>query len=735
MAGFDLVTEISRETLLKLLKNNLRIGEVLVNPPFELTLPVSGSGTGGSAHLIFTDLQLNLNADDTITLTMAFNRASVTIFSPVEATICPLDGSITINAALQLVNTGGSDRRVAINMGAAAVAINWSDQANNQISQDLSGTSISPTSFKALATQALSGLVRNQPAPTLPFTFTVVPGANGSFRPELQFESLEVHCIPHADPNKQALGLFGILLAANHGEGDHHEKTDTAITAAHDGVCINISPRAFHELIFCPGLADEFDTTPPHLPVSCGPGFGFETNGVTLTHIFNSFANGHIDINGGISKSGPCYEAVGTFHGSLTLDINGTTLTPNLNMDEPDVDVGIPFYCWLAAGYVFGVVGLVIAGIVDIIVNVVVTSMAGDRLNAALGNDIPGTDFEGLPGASFSSTVITTEGLSLQGTVPIFVPHASIAQEIDLEGSVITTGTTALSSGIFHTKVWCMPEPKDYPYTEFAQQQTGTYHLSSALVGLPLTPHFTLSRGSTVVPLTGNSGTVAIPNVETHYPMPLATGGTAMTQTVHVGYSITDTSIQLTNTPSEGNYSLLLSVTVTDCEGNVVRNEFNQMELKTSISVQFEGNHVEIGGGYAADVQYCAQLLREWIKRVSFQYQPYHEVAVWEQVNYPAPERMIEYIRDLVTSEIPQMDEILVASKIAHGNSFYRAIFSEAARQPGLIKSKSKLARDQKRVADIAVQLSRLAQSLVAESGIDQDTGASGRTAGKDIKG
>jgi hypothetical protein len=46
---------------------------------------------------------------------------------------------------------------------------------------------------------------------------------------------------------------------------------------------------------------------------------------------------------------------------------------------------------------------------------------------------------------------------------------------------------------------------------------------------------------------------------------------------------------------------------------------------------------VDIGGGYAADVQYCAQLLVEMMKRISRisqQYAPYQKVPIWQQVNY-----------------------------------------------------------------------------------------------------
>ncbi len=47
LAGFDLVTEISNETIVKQLKKNLQVGGAPVNPPFELTLPLANGGTTG----------------------------------------------------------------------------------------------------------------------------------------------------------------------------------------------------------------------------------------------------------------------------------------------------------------------------------------------------------------------------------------------------------------------------------------------------------------------------------------------------------------------------------------------------------------------------------------------------------------------------------------------------------------------------------------------------------------
>jgi hypothetical protein len=722
MAGFDFLAEVSNETVLKLIEQNLKIGGVSASPPFELTLPLAGGGVNGTAHLIVTGMTLDLNANDTITLKLAFDRASVVISAPLPLALCPLDGNFTITAALQLVDAGNSNKQLSVNLGAATVALNWSAAASQEIAADLAGAPINAAGFTTLANQMLTGYVQSIAAPTIPIAFSVKANENGSLSPNLRFEQLEVHCIHNAQAKKQALGFFGILLKANHGKGDHTKKTSTAITAAHDGVCISISPGAFHSLIFCPAIASALSTDVSHLPGSCGAADGYETQGVSVDSISDSFGNGKIDINGAVSKSGFCYDAEGTFHGAITFTISGTTLTPHLAMDDPDVDVDIPWYCYLAVGVVLGPIGLVLAGVVDGVADGIATSLAGDALKNALGSGIPGVGVGGLSGASFTSVTVTTEGITLQGTVPVYISHPYVPQELTLSGSVITTHSEVLSSGIFHTQVWCMPNAKDYPYTEYSQQQKGVYSLAGTMVVQPLTPQFAIQAGGTSTPLTGSSGTVALANVNTHYPMPLATGGTAMQQTVHVGYKIAGTSIELTNVPSEGDYAFILTATATDCDGNPVQNDANYT-LNTSINVQFEGDHVEIGGGYAADVQYCGHLLSDFMKKILDEYKQWQEVPIWQQVNYPAPDDMIRYIRDVMALGVPEADEILLTSKVAHGNSFYRALLSPAAKQPGLLKAKS-VAAGKREIAGIVDGMTSLVQQLANAGGVAAATQA-----------
>jgi hypothetical protein len=688
LAGFDLVAEFSHGTILHLIRSHVKIGGVSANPPFEITMPVGGSSWSGSAHLVVSGIHLDLNAEDTATLTFDFRTASVEFSSPQRLSVCPLDGTIAVHANISL-HAGpqhSHTRSIAFLITGAEIA--FSSAADHSISTSLAGKPVTPAQFKTLANQAIAAFVAG-PSPnsiqTVPMTFTVVPDEDGSLTPSVVFERLEVHCIPNPSRTKQALALFGILLKANKAHGDHTHKTSTSITAAHDGMCISISPEAFNALVLCPVLAKKLNTTVAKLPTSCGSAAGIDTNGVTLTKFVDTFGHQQINFHGAATKSGFCYEANATFHGVVTISVKDGVLIPHTKIDEPDVSVDLPWYCWLAAA-IMGPLTLAIGGTVNAVGQSIADGLAQDAINQLVGSGLPGVGTSGLGPGTVKTAEITPDGLTLQGTVPSPVlTNYNADKELGLSGSVTTISKATVGSGVFHTKIWCMPDAKDYPYTEYSQSQEGTYSLNSQFVQLPLTPSFTLQpEDGPEIPLTGTNGTLEIPGVQCHYPMPLATGGSMVVQTAHIDYQINGTGIRLRNHPEEGVYAVWLNATATGCNGHAIRDDNNKI-LKPFAHVQFEGSHVDIGGGYAADVQYCASQMSSWIRQKSDQYAIWQKVPVWVEVNYPSPEELIQYVRDLVSLGLPDVDDVLRTIKMAHGNSFFRAMLSPEARQPSLL--------------------------------------------------
>jgi len=217
LAGFDFVSEISNETILKLIRTNFELGGISADPPFEITIPI----TGGSAHLVLTGLNLDLNADDTATLTYDFDRGSVEIASPVKLAVCPLAGSIAIQASISLQDGDNQTSR-------------WPSPSRERPSptrrrrpghrQQPGGQAHHSRGFQDVResgrhhVRSIGGAAR--------FRRFLQGSARRERRPRSQagLERLEVHCIANPSRSKQALALFGILLKANNAHGDHTRK-------------------------------------------------------------------------------------------------------------------------------------------------------------------------------------------------------------------------------------------------------------------------------------------------------------------------------------------------------------------------------------------------------------------------------------------------------------------------------------------------------------------------------
>ncbi|HEX8177268.1 MAG TPA: hypothetical protein VF543_19425 [Pyrinomonadaceae bacterium] len=673
LAGFDFVSEISNATLLALIKSNMTIGGVQVNPPFEVTVPFAGA----SAHMIVDDLTLDLNDDDTMSLNFAFSQSSVTVQAPVPRVICPLAGNMSVRIPLTLVPSGGNTQQVSANMGAATVTLSM-PQSEQTITNALAGTNITSAQFQTMALQGVTDFVRSVPNVSFPLSFNVVPNVNGSIAP-LQFSSLQVHCIGNSNRSLQALGLFGNLLASTQNNGNHTEKTSTAIQAGRDAA-VSFSPGAFHSLIFCPAVGTALGMGVGSLPPSCGGSTGgVSVNGIKLMSISDSFGNGQININGSVKDSGFCYDASGTFSGNIKLSVNGNALTPSISMDEPDVTIDIPFLCYLAAGVVLGPIGVATLFVIDHVADDIADKIAGTALNKALGGGVIGAvGLSALSGsASFASLSITPEGLTLQGNIKVSVKNSSFKKSLLLKGSTTTSSENIASSGKWHTQIWCKPA-KDYPYTEILQNQVATYDVTSQLMATPLSVSYTLRSitSPVAIPLTGTSGAVDIPDVTCTYAAPLSTGGAKVTQSVHLEYQLNGTALQLRNRPEDGNFAVYLEATVRDCTGAVVT---GGSSVSPKAWVYFDGNAVVIGGGYEADYQECAAQMKELGDKIKNKYKPEDlYVEPWVPINFPPEYRVYEQIRVLKAMGVREAQEMILHSRLAHGSGFTRAFHAPA---------------------------------------------------------
>jgi len=101
LAGCDFVFEISHAALLKQLRSVPLVGGQTLQTPFELTVP----GKLGAAHVMVDEVLVDLNQDNTVTITFVFARSSLTSKDKPPKSLYPLSGRLTVNLRVVLFPT------------------------------------------------------------------------------------------------------------------------------------------------------------------------------------------------------------------------------------------------------------------------------------------------------------------------------------------------------------------------------------------------------------------------------------------------------------------------------------------------------------------------------------------------------------------------------------------------------------------------------------------------------
>lgn len=110
---------------------------------------------------------------------------------------------------------------------------------------------------------------------------------------------------------------------------------------------------------------------------------------VKLTKLELSLKDGFIQVDAAVEKSGFCYTAKGKVSARIRIEINDGQLIVQSEIDDPDIDVDVPWYCYLAAaiiglltgglfGVVWAVVGAVIGPLIMYIVQEVIEGQVQD---------------------------------------------------------------------------------------------------------------------------------------------------------------------------------------------------------------------------------------------------------------------------------------------------------------------------------------------------------------------
>ncbi len=89
---------------------------------------------------------------------------------------------------------------------------------------------------------------------------------------------------------------------------------------------------------------------------------------VDLTALSITPADGFIRVSATVRKTGFCYEATGTVAARIRMEIREGRLVVDAEVEDPDVDISIPWYCVLAAAVVGAIVGGLLLGLIGAIV-------------------------------------------------------------------------------------------------------------------------------------------------------------------------------------------------------------------------------------------------------------------------------------------------------------------------------------------------------------------------------
>jgi hypothetical protein len=150
-----------------------------------------------------------------------------------------------------------------------------------------------------------------------------------------------------------------------------------AIAIFFDWLCRIISPLIINSLEL---EAGSFENCKLNKSQTIKDGDGDD---VKLTKLELSLKDGFIEIKAAVEKDGTCYTAKGSVTARLRMEIVDGRLVVESEVDDPDIDIDIPWYCWLAAaivgaltgGLLFGVIGAIVGAVIGPIIMYIVSEV------------------------------------------------------------------------------------------------------------------------------------------------------------------------------------------------------------------------------------------------------------------------------------------------------------------------------------------------------------------------
>ena len=688
LAGCDFVFEISHAALLKQLRSVPLLGGQTLQTPFELTVP----GKQGAAHVMVDEFTIDLNQDNTVTITFVFARSALTSNDKPPKSLYPLSGTLSVNLRVVLSPAIPSppvptEQTLALNFNQCPVGLTLSASSQQLIAVVAAAAQESPTQLTAELESTIRDYFQSRPEVVLSGGYNVTPDADGTLQP-LALRSLRLQCFGPADRNLQGIGLFGNFFGDTKFAGNPVNRTQSAVPAGEDTL-VTLSLRTFRTFLFCPSLRSNVagmlkrpELTVDELPSICGRGGSIVLDDVTVTNIDAFFGQGRLQLNVSFEKSDTCYDASGTMVTYVLLAVNGGTIIATAQPQTPQIKTDVSTWCQLLPLVVLGPVGdLFTTWIEDILVDVagnaavsIVSTMTGKSLPA------PST-----LGVQSTGVTVTPNEFSLSGRILSYQPP-SPTPELSLELVRKSAFVSESKPHVWITQLWCQNEVKNYWYTESIQTETQRYRLNAKLIALPLSVVYSVRGGvgpwqkldqQPAFATTGaGSGqpSIVIHDLECRYPTPLSSGGSVVVRDVSLGYSLIGNEVSLTSHKGEGNFAIDLRAEVLDANGQPPPG----VDAAPSVSVFFNSDIVEMGIEYVNDLKECADL----VKATSEKFAKSQTVSRWKQVFSRAEREVLDDMELLTGVGAVRGEDLARHFRNAHGGILGRV---PAAKQAAMV--------------------------------------------------
>jgi hypothetical protein len=100
-----------------------------------------------------------------------------------------------------------------------------------------------------------------------------------------------------------------------------------------------------------------------------------EDKEVDLTELSITPDDGFLHVVAKVTKSGFCYSATGTVGAKIKIEVTSGHLIVQAEVDDPNIDVDIPWYCWVAGAVIGAILGGLLAGVIGAIVGAVLVPL------------------------------------------------------------------------------------------------------------------------------------------------------------------------------------------------------------------------------------------------------------------------------------------------------------------------------------------------------------------------